>query len=176
MVYSKTEKEHHDILTALFQRLQEYGFMLREEKCNLLQRRIKYLAHIVDESGLRPDPAKIESIVKMPPPSDITGLRSFLGAVNFYGKFVSEMHQLRKPLDALLKKNAQFVWNNDCQKSFQMFKEVLQSDLLLTHFDPSFIGHHRCRRCIPIRNWSLHYAQISQRRCQSHRTCISIPH
>ncbi|XP_055622285.1 uncharacterized protein LOC129765872 [Toxorhynchites rutilus septentrionalis] len=105
MVYSKTEKEHHEILTTLFQRLQEYGFILREEKCNLLQQQIKYLAHIVDASGLRPDPAKIESIIKMPPPNDITSLRSFLGAVNFYAKFVKEMHQLRRPLDALLKKN-----------------------------------------------------------------------
>ncbi|XP_062716781.1 uncharacterized protein K02A2.6-like [Aedes albopictus] len=116
MVFSKTEKEHREILTALFQRLQEYGFILREEKCNLLQFKLKYLAHIVDESGLRPDPAKIEAIVKMPAPSDISSLRSFLGAVNFYGKFVSEMHQLRRPLDALLKKDAKFVWNNDCQK------------------------------------------------------------
>lgn len=71
-----------------------------------VQLQIKYLAHIIDESGLRPDPAKIESIIKMPPPSDISGLRSFLGAVNVYGKFVAEMHQLRKPLDALLKRNA----------------------------------------------------------------------
>ncbi|XP_058456623.1 uncharacterized protein K02A2.6-like [Malaya genurostris] len=46
------------------------------------------------------------------------------------------MHQLRKPLDALLKKDAKFVWNNDCQRSFRRFKEILQSDLLLTHYDP----------------------------------------
>ncbi|XP_062707936.1 uncharacterized protein K02A2.6-like [Aedes albopictus] len=47
---------------------------------------IKYLAHIVDAEGLHPDPSKVEAIVKMPPPKDVTGLRSFLGAVNFYGK------------------------------------------------------------------------------------------
>lgn len=73
----------------------------------------------------------------MPPPSDISGLRSFLCAVNFYGKFVAEMHQLRKPLDALPKQNAKFVWNNDCQKTLKRFKEVLQSDFLLTHYDPA---------------------------------------
>ncbi|XP_062538518.1 uncharacterized protein K02A2.6-like [Armigeres subalbatus] len=73
----------------------------------------------------------------MPPPKDVTTLRSFLGAVNFYAKFVPEMHQLRQPLDALLKKDAKFVWNSECQKSFRRFKEVLQSDLLLTHYDPS---------------------------------------
>ncbi|XP_062713307.1 uncharacterized protein K02A2.6-like [Aedes albopictus] len=137
LVFSKTQEEHHKYLTALFQRLQAFGFVLREEKCNLLQLQIKYLAHIVDADGLHPDPSKVEAIVKMPPPKDVTGLRSFLGAVNFYGKFVQEMHQLRRPLDALLKKDAKFTWSPECQKSFERFKEVLQSDLLLTHYDPA---------------------------------------
>ncbi|XP_062538458.1 uncharacterized protein K02A2.6-like [Armigeres subalbatus] len=136
-VASKTEEEHHKMLNALFQRLQAYGFVLREEKCNILQPEVKYLAHIVDENGLRPDPSKVEAIVKMPPPKDVTTLRSFLGEVNFYARFVPEMHQLRLLLDALLKKDAKFVWNSECQKSFRRFKEVLQSDLLLTHYDPS---------------------------------------
>ncbi|XP_062558158.1 uncharacterized protein K02A2.6-like [Armigeres subalbatus] len=83
-VASKTEEEHHKMLNALFQRLQVYGFVLREEKCNILQPEVKYLAHIVDENGLRPDPSKVEAIVKMPPPKDVTTLRSFLGALNFY--------------------------------------------------------------------------------------------
>ncbi|XP_062540847.1 uncharacterized protein K02A2.6-like [Armigeres subalbatus] len=113
-----------------------YGFVLREEKCNILQPEVKYLAHIVDENGLRPDPSKVEAIVKMPPPTDVTTLPSFLGAVNFYAKFVPKMHQLRRPLDALLKKDAKFVWNSECQKSFRRFKEVFQSDLHLTHYDP----------------------------------------
>ncbi|XP_062538134.1 uncharacterized protein K02A2.6-like [Armigeres subalbatus] len=111
-------------VNALFQRLQAYGFVLREEKCNILQLEVKYLAHIVDENGLRPDPSKVEAIVKMPPPKDVTTLRSFLGAVNFYAKFVPEMHQLWRPLDALLKKDAKFVWNSECQKSFRRFKET----------------------------------------------------
>ncbi|XP_062542302.1 uncharacterized protein K02A2.6-like [Armigeres subalbatus] len=80
-----------------------YGFVLREEKCHMLQPEVKYLAHIVDENGLHPDPSKLEAIVKMPPPKNVTTLRSFLGAVNFYAKFVPEMHQLWRTLDALLK-------------------------------------------------------------------------
>ncbi|XP_062538750.1 uncharacterized protein K02A2.6-like [Armigeres subalbatus] len=133
-VANKTEEEHHKMLNALFQRLQAYGFVLREEKCNILQPEVKNLAHIVDENGLRSDPSKVEAIVKMPPPKDVTTLRSFLGAVNFYANFVPEM---RQPLDALLKKDAKFVWNSECQKSFRRLEEVLQSDLLLTHYDPS---------------------------------------
>ncbi|XP_055590370.1 uncharacterized protein K02A2.6-like [Uranotaenia lowii] len=137
IVFSKTFDDHHKFLIALFNRLEEYGFHLREEKCNILQHRIKYLGHIVDADGLHPDPAKVEAIAKMPPPSDVTTLRSFLGAVNYYAKFVREMHQLRRPLDALLKKDVKFHWSRECQQSFDRFKAILQSDLLLTHFDPS---------------------------------------
>ncbi|XP_062557460.1 uncharacterized protein K02A2.6-like [Armigeres subalbatus] len=136
IVFSKTEMEHHQRLEALFKRLEEYGFHLREEKCSIFQQEIKYLGHIVDKNGLRPNPAKIEAIVKMPAPTDISSLRSFLGAVNFYGKFVKKMHQLRRPLDALLKKDVQFNWSSICQQSFEKIKEVLQSGLLLTHYDP----------------------------------------
>ncbi|XP_062541355.1 LOW QUALITY PROTEIN: uncharacterized protein K02A2.6-like [Armigeres subalbatus] len=138
IVFSKTEMEHHQRLEALFKRLEEYGFHLREEKCSIFQQEIKYLGHIVDKNGLRPNPAKIEAIVKMPAPTDISSLRSFLDAVNFYGKFVKKMHQLRRPLDALLKKDVQFNWSPICQQSFEneKIKEVLQSGLLLTHYDP----------------------------------------
>ncbi|XP_055605433.1 uncharacterized protein K02A2.6-like [Uranotaenia lowii] len=137
IVFSKTFDDHHKFFIALFKRLEEYGFHMREEKCNILRHRIKYLGHIVDADGLHPDPAKVEAIAKMPPPSDVTTLRSFLGAVNYYAKFVQEMHQLGRPLDALLKKNVKFYWSRECQQSFDRFKAILQSDLLLTHFDPS---------------------------------------
>ncbi|XP_055590803.1 uncharacterized protein K02A2.6-like [Uranotaenia lowii] len=137
LLYSRTEEEHRSILDGLFTRLQDYGFHLREEKCNLMQRQIRYLGHIVNASGLRPDPAKVEAIVKMPAPTDVSTLRSFLGAVNFYAKFVREMHTLRRPLDALLKQDVKFEWNQDCQRFFRRFKEVLQSDLMLTHYDPN---------------------------------------
>ncbi|KAK6741907.1 hypothetical protein RB195_009651 [Necator americanus] len=57
--------------------------------------------------------------------------------INYYGSFVAEMRQLRAPLDALLKKNVPFKWNEECEAAFNRAKEVLASDLLLTHFDAS---------------------------------------
>ncbi|XP_062539218.1 uncharacterized protein LOC134207530 [Armigeres subalbatus] len=149
------------MLNALFQRLQSYGFVLREEKCNILQPEVKYLAHIVDENGLRPDPSKVEAIVKMPPPKDVTTLRSFLGAVNFYAKFVPEMHQLRRPLDALLKKDVKFVWNSECQKSFRRFKESGIGACLLHRFpDGSLkVVAHASRSLTPA---EANYGQIEK--------------
>ena len=73
----------------------------------------------------------------MPPPKDVNQVRSFLGMLNYYGHFVEEMRQLRAPLDNLLKKDAVFKWSTECQEAFNRAKEVLNSDLLLTHYDPS---------------------------------------
>ncbi|XP_062713135.1 uncharacterized protein K02A2.6-like [Aedes albopictus] len=136
LVHSKTLEEHNRILHMLFRRLREYGFHLRVEKCRFYQDQLKYLGHIISARGNQPDPAKIAAISEMPAPTDVSTLRSFLGAVNFYGKFVREMHQLRHPLDNLLKKDTKFVWNRECQHAFQNIKRVLQSDLLLVHYNP----------------------------------------
>ncbi|XP_053692179.1 uncharacterized protein K02A2.6-like [Sabethes cyaneus] len=136
IVYSKTEVEHHSMLCKLFKRLREYGFNLRPEKCRFYQKEIKYLGLIVNADGIRPDPAKVTAIANMPAPTNVTALRSFLGAVNFYGKFVREMHTLRHPLDKLLKKDVKFNWNSECQHAFLNIKRVLRSNLLLTHYNP----------------------------------------
>ncbi|EPB70809.1 hypothetical protein ANCCEY_10103 [Ancylostoma ceylanicum] len=92
---------------------------------------------IIDAKGGHPDPAKLEVVKKMPPAKDIGQVRSLLGLLNHYGAFVEEMRQLRAPLDNLLKKDTLFNWTADSQQAFNRAKEVLSSDLLLTHFDPT---------------------------------------
>lgn len=130
------EADHKKNLDAVFQRMKEFGFTVRAEKCTFGQEQIRYLGHLLDRHGLRPDPAKIETIVKLPVPTDVSGVRSYLGAINYYGKFVPNMRSLRFPLDELLKEGAKFRWTAECQQSFDRFKQILSSDLLLTHYDP----------------------------------------
>ncbi|XP_055634140.1 uncharacterized protein K02A2.6-like [Toxorhynchites rutilus septentrionalis] len=136
IVGGETEGEHWQNLNALFQRLKEFGFTVRMEKCSFGRMQIKYLAHMIDQHGIRPDPEKIEAIKSMPAPKDVSEVRSFLGAVNFYEKFVPNMRALRSPMDDLLKAGAKFVWTPQCQRAFDEFKTTLSSDLLLTHYNP----------------------------------------
>ncbi|XP_055543004.1 uncharacterized protein K02A2.6-like [Wyeomyia smithii] len=136
IVGGETEEEHEHNLRKVLQRIKEFGFTLRVEKCTFRKQQIRYLGHIVDCRGLRPDPAKIEAISRLPPPTDVSGVRSFLGAINYYGKFVPNMRMLRYPLDNLLKPDVKFHWSSECQSSFDQFKRILSSDLLLTHYDP----------------------------------------
>ncbi|XP_055590830.1 uncharacterized protein K02A2.6-like [Uranotaenia lowii] len=136
VVGGETEEEHLANLEALFKRIRDFGFTLRPEKCTFVQPQIKYLGYLLDRHGLRPDPAKVQAINEMPAPVDVSGVRSFLGAMNYYGKFVPNMRTLRFPLDELLKAGAKFNWTPACQESFTKFKEILTSNLLLTHYNP----------------------------------------
>ncbi|MFH4976831.1 hypothetical protein AB6A40_003540 [Gnathostoma spinigerum] len=137
IVMGRTEEEHRRNLDAVFRRIEDYGFHIKAEKCSFFRQSIKYLGFIIDKDGRRPDPAKVEAIQRMPAPTDIASLRSFLGLINYYGAFIKEMREIRAPLDALLKKDAKFFWSSQCQSAFDRAKSVLSSDLLLTHFDPS---------------------------------------
>lgn len=94
-----SKQEHDRNLHAVLERIREYGFHLRLEKCRFVLSQIEFLGHIVDKDGIRPDPSK----TMMQPPKDVQQLRSYLGAVNYYGLFVKQMKKLRAPLDNLLK-------------------------------------------------------------------------
>ena len=136
VVGGKDMATHNGNLRAVLEKLQEYGFTIRASKCNFYKSQIKYLGHLLDGKGLRPDPDKIKAILKLLPPTDVPGVRSFLGAINFYGKFVHNMRMLRHPLDDLLKEGKVFCWTPQCRHAFEQFKKILSSDLLLTHYNP----------------------------------------
>uniref|UniRef100_A0A5S6QZD2 RNA-directed DNA polymerase n=1 Tax=Trichuris muris TaxID=70415 RepID=A0A5S6QZD2_TRIMR len=132
IIVGKNSEDHQKNLEAVLERIDEFGFCIRPEKCTEC---IKYLGFVFDKHGRRPDPAKVEAITRMAAPTNASSLRSFLGMLNYYGSFVKEMRELRASLDALLKKDQPFVWSSDCQATFDKAKLLLNSDLLLTHYN-----------------------------------------
>ncbi|XP_055621905.1 uncharacterized protein LOC129765528 [Toxorhynchites rutilus septentrionalis] len=136
LIGGRNAEEHRRNLHLVLQRIQEYGFTVKIEKCRFFMHQVKYLGQLLDSEGIRPDPDKVKAIINMPPPNYVPTLRSYLGAINYYGKYIREMRKLRQPLDELLKEGASFQWIDACQRSFNRFKEVLQSPLMLTHYNP----------------------------------------
>ena len=98
--------------------------------------KIKYLGHIIDKDGRRPNPERATAIKNMPAPDNVATLQSFLGLANYYQRFIKNLHDLRAPLNKLLKKDQQWRWTPECQKAFDQIKKALTSDLFLTHYDP----------------------------------------
>ena len=75
----------------------------------------------------------------MRPPTNQTELKSFLGIVNHYGKFIRCLADLSSSLNNLLKKDVQWNWSEECQESFLKIKETLTSTEVLAHFNPDVL-------------------------------------
>ncbi|XP_058448351.1 uncharacterized protein K02A2.6-like [Malaya genurostris] len=136
LVGGRTQEEHDHNLHQTLRRLGEYGFTVRIEKCSFQMSQIKYLGQILDGDGIKPDPDKSAAVASMPPPHDVPSLRSYLGAVNYYAKYIPEMRNLRFPMDELLRTGSKWIWSEACQRSFDRFRKILQSPLALTHYNP----------------------------------------
>lgn len=137
IVGGENDDKHDQNLREALQRIQDYGFRLKLEKCSFGQREIEILGHIVNASGLRPSPEKIRMLQHVPSPADLQQLQAFLGAVTWYSKFIPWLKDLRGPLDELMRKDVDFEWQAHHQAAFEKLKEVLASDLALTHYDPA---------------------------------------
>nr|VZI51040.1 unnamed protein product [Spirometra erinaceieuropaei] len=137
IIVGRSPAELQDRVCAVLERVQEYGFRLRADKCQFFLDSIKYLGFVFDVSGRHPDPENIRAIQRMPAPKNVSQLRSFLGLISYYSAFLPSQHDVRAPLNRLLQKDAPWCWSPDCEKAFAQLKSMLSSDLLLTHYDPT---------------------------------------
>ena len=85
------------------------------------------LGHRNSEIGIEVDKAKIETIEKLPPPSSMKGIRSFLGHTRFYKRFIKDFSKIAKPLSNLLVQKAPFEFDNQYMKAFLFLKKKLVS-------------------------------------------------
>ena len=97
--------------TEVFSRLQEAGLKLKPTKCELLQKEVKYLGHIVSSSGVATDPTKVSAVEKWPTPTCVKDIKSFLGTVGYYHQFIPQFSATAKPLTRLMSKDTQWCWN-----------------------------------------------------------------
>ncbi|XP_026441989.1 uncharacterized protein K02A2.6-like, partial [Papaver somniferum] len=136
LMKSESIEQHRKHVFQVFERIKEYGFTLKDTKCEFFLDKIKYLGQIIDRNGRRPDPERSIAIKNMPEPHNITTLQSFLGLANYYQSFIPNMHTLRAPLNELLRKDKDWNWTSECKMAFEKLKEVLTSELFLTHYNP----------------------------------------
>ncbi|RVX07722.1 Retrovirus-related Pol polyprotein from transposon opus [Vitis vinifera] len=112
-------------LEAVLQRCIEKDLVLNWEKCHFMVQQGIVLGHIISKNGIEVDKAKVELIVKLPPPTNVKGIRQFLGHAGFYRRFIKDFSKISKPLCELLVKDVKFVWDEKCQKSFEELKQFL---------------------------------------------------
>ena len=118
------------------QRFRSAQLKLRPEKCQLFQREVHYLGHVVSRHGVATDPAKIEAVQSWKTPRCTQEVKSFLGFVGHYRRFCPDFATLARPLNVLSSKEVKFQWG-DKEETFQRLKTLLIEAPVLTYPDPS---------------------------------------
>nr|KAG5700576.1 hypothetical protein BaRGS_015372 [Batillaria attramentaria] len=135
LVHASDQVTHDKILRLVLARLQSGGLTLNE-KCEFSKTSVKFLGHIIDENGIRPDPEKVAAIQDMPAPQCITELQRFFGMVNFLAKFVPNLASVTEPLRQLLRADTVWSWESPQQQAFEKVKNLLSSHPVLAHYSP----------------------------------------
>ncbi|XP_052732212.1 uncharacterized protein LOC128196172, partial [Vigna angularis] len=118
-------------LNTVLKRCVQTNLVLNWEKCHFMVTEGIVLGHKISTKGIEVDKAKVEVIEKLPPPTNVKGIRSFLGHAGFYRRFIKDFSKIAKPLSNLLMKDAPFVMNEDCLKAFDILKQKLVSALVI---------------------------------------------
>ena len=135
LITGDNDTEHLDILTNVLQRLEEHGIRIKLKKCRLKAVSVDYLGHRIDAQSIHALSEKVEAITKAPVPKNISELRSFLGLLNYYRKFLPNVATILKPLNELLQVNRKWKWASECTAAFQEAKELLTTSKVLVHYD-----------------------------------------
>ncbi|GJV55421.1 reverse transcriptase domain-containing protein [Tanacetum coccineum] len=112
-------------LEKMLKRCEDTNLVLNWEKCHFMCREGIVLGHKISKSGIEVDRAKVDVIAKLPHPTTVKGVRSFLGHAGFYRRFIQDFSKIARPMTHLLEKETPFVFSKDCIESFQTLKKIL---------------------------------------------------
>ena len=141
LVTGTTDAEHITNVEEVLCRLEAAGMRLKKSKCAFMLREVEYLGHRITAEGLQPTPAKTQAktqaIVSAPASQNASQLKSFLGLVNYYAKFLPNLSNTLTPLYALLQKQVEWRWGKAQEEAFNSAKQLLSSLRVLAHFNPA---------------------------------------
>lgn len=136
IVTGKTVQEYERNLALVLEKLVAAGLTLKEEKCEFGVDSVTYLGYKVSRNGLETLPERLKPIMDAPPPTCVSELKSYLGMLTYYSRFLEDISTLLEPLHELLRKETKWQWTAERDKVFRLSKEKLRQAPVLTHYDP----------------------------------------
>ena len=141
IIFASSPQQHLERLAAVFNKLSAAGLKLKPSKCSFFQKDISYLGHHISEEGIATDAKKIQAVQEWPTPTTVSEVRSFLGFVGYYRRFIKGFSAIARPLTDLTKglesqskkiaKKTKVQWGEKEEESFQNLKEACTSTPIL---------------------------------------------
>ena len=145
IIFSDTKEEHLKRLEAVFQKLCAAGLKLKPSKCFFFREEIEYLGHVVSGKGISTNPKKIEAVSKWPTPKTVYDVRSFLGFVGYYRRFIKNFSRITKPIREVITglenqskraaKKTYIEWTDAANAAFEHLKTMCVSTPILAYPD-----------------------------------------
>ena len=110
LIYSRNEEEHASNLRIVLQTLKDHQLLAKFRKCEFWLQSVAFLGHIISSEGIRVYSQNIEVVKQRPRPTFATYIRSFLGLVGYYRRFVKGFSSIASPLTRLTQNMVKFQW------------------------------------------------------------------
>ena len=117
-VFGKSYESCLSNLRMVLQRCEEHNLVLNWEKCHFMVNEGIVLGHKISRNGIEVDKAKVSLIEQLPPPTDVKGVRAFLGHAGFYRRFIEKFAEIARPLSNLTCKDVPFKFTPQCWDAF----------------------------------------------------------
>jgi len=135
LVFGSTFDSCLENLDVVLKRCVETNLVLNWGKCHFMITEGIVLGHKISERGIEVDKAKVEIIERLPPPTNVKGIRSFLGHAGFYRRFIKDFSKIAKPLYNLLNKDTVFEFDQNFVEAFECLKKKLTTAPVVTALD-----------------------------------------
>jgi len=135
LIYSRTLAEHKQHVRQVLELLRENRLYANAKKCSFFKESVSFLGHVVSGDGISMEEDKVRAIKEWPAPTNVSGVRSFLGLAGYYRKFVKHFSHIASPLSELLQKDRKFEWKEPQQNAFDTLKTAICSAPILVSPD-----------------------------------------
>lgn len=136
LVPTRTIEEGLQNMEEVLSALSTAGFTLNYEKCVFFAAETEYLGVLLSQGSIRPSPKKVSALTHSLPPSNVKGVRQFMGLAGYFRRFIKGFSQLTAPISALLKKNSVFEWSSECERARQLVIAKLTEPPILRIYNP----------------------------------------
>ncbi|GKA56963.1 reverse transcriptase domain-containing protein, partial [Tanacetum coccineum] len=119
LVFGNSFKNCLSHVDKMLQRCEDTNLCLNWEKSHFMVKEGIVLGHKISKNRIEVDKAKVDVISKLPHPTTVKGVRSFLGHAGFYRRFIKDFYKISRPMTHLLEKNTPFIFSNECIPAFE---------------------------------------------------------